>query len=227
MNIGWWTSAVAFLPRDTQSSLSRKARLAGQAWEKLFLHKEDDIEEEERDLWDEKYRGGFARGAEAVEKKLPDWENVDDDDATPPFFAAEVETLPRGSGIEWYAHLGVIGAGIKVSCNFCNEEEAVVDIYNQTHHESDEHGAQKYVCAVKHSFGQTILLVPYVRNTDTHERLEAMRKSLGTDRAEVVEVYADANLWAPVDIRGVISCRSLWNKSGERLAAVLIARTST
>jgi len=50
---------------------------------------------------------------------LPDWELVSILEArkgiAPPFFAVEVEELPRGSGIEWHAHLGVVGVVVNVS----------------------------------------------------------------------------------------------------------------
>jgi diphthine-ammonia ligase len=35
----------------------------------------------------------------------------------PSFWAAEVEELPRGAGVEWAALQGVVGAGVK-ACSF-------------------------------------------------------------------------------------------------------------
>jgi hypothetical protein len=60
----------------------------------------------------------MGRGAET--KMLPDWESVeigegqDNEMGIPSFWAAEVEELPRGAGIEWAALSGVVGASVKV-----------------------------------------------------------------------------------------------------------------
>jgi diphthine-ammonia ligase len=55
------------------------------------------------------------RGGSSVQKKLPDWEVVAGGEREiPPFWAVEVEELPRGSGIEWHAHLGVVAGPVKV-----------------------------------------------------------------------------------------------------------------
>ena len=53
-------------------------------------------------------------------KMLPDWESVeivegqDNVMGIPSFWAAEVQELPRGAGIEWAALSGVVGASVKV-----------------------------------------------------------------------------------------------------------------
>jgi diphthine-ammonia ligase len=120
MDVSWWTSAVAYLPRGPAESISKKAALAGQAWE--MMHSQDtegddeDEDSEARDLWEEKYYSGMEiRGGNSAQKKLPDWDIVDGERNIPPFWAAEVEELPRGSGIEWHAHLGIVAGPVKVN----------------------------------------------------------------------------------------------------------------
>lgn len=126
MSVGWWTSAVAFLPRASASASDpQRAVLAGRAWALLHerdLNSEESDEEEERDLWEEKHVVGMERrGAGAARREIPDWEKVrfsgvgpvEEDGTrnthtpTPPFWAVEVEELPRGAAVEWYAHIGV------------------------------------------------------------------------------------------------------------------------
>jgi diphthine-ammonia ligase len=123
MDVQWWTSIVAYLPRGPAQRLSQPAQIAGQAW--TLIHRrpvleEDDENDESRDLWEEKnYAGMENRGGRKEKRALPDWEIVEsvhgDEVNSPPFFAVEVEELPRGAGIEWHAHLGVTDGPIKVS----------------------------------------------------------------------------------------------------------------
>jgi len=122
MDVGWWTSAVAYIPRGPTATVAARAVIALKAW--TYLHRRKAEEEEEsdevRDLWEERhYLGRENRGALNAPKTLPDWSMVQStDDATalkPPVFAAEVEELPRQSQIEWHAHLGVVNGPVQVS----------------------------------------------------------------------------------------------------------------
>jgi diphthine-ammonia ligase len=121
MNVQWWTSAVVYLPRSTLEAAAEKAAVVSRAW--ALIHerelKGDESEDEEtRDLWEEKhYAGREVRGAERVEKILPDWNIVKcgGEDMVPPFWVVEVEELPKGSEVEWHAQLGIVGGHVKVS----------------------------------------------------------------------------------------------------------------
>lgn len=96
--------------------------MAGRAWilahaRKSLDEDEDEDEEEVRDLWEEKhYAGKERRGGEKAEWRLPDWDLVKGEiGELPPFWAAEVEELPRGALVEWHAHVGIMGGGVTVS----------------------------------------------------------------------------------------------------------------
>lgn len=116
MDVGWWTSAVAYLPRGADA---QRAVLAGRAWGLLHergSEEEDDEDGGERDLWEEKHLAGMEqRGGGVTRRELPDWEVLKGQTGAPPFWAAEVEELPRGAGIEWHAHVGVVGGPVEVS----------------------------------------------------------------------------------------------------------------
>jgi diphthine-ammonia ligase len=130
MGVGWFTSTVAYLPaQPCHHLLSTKATIAGNAWS--YLHSQDlgenDEEEEEegneRDLWEEKYLAGMGNySGSSKERRLPDWEMLAEvgkgNENIPPFFAAEVEELPRGAGIEWHAHMGIVGGSGIVEVSF-------------------------------------------------------------------------------------------------------------
>lgn len=131
MDVGWWTSVVAYLPRNsiTETTVAQRATIAGLAWTHLHRRKiEDNNSEDEmmtRDLWEEKHYGGLesmGRGGNrtvAQSRRLPDWSTVEvsEDGMTqvPPFFTVEVEELPRQSSIEWHADMGVVNGRIRVS----------------------------------------------------------------------------------------------------------------
>ena len=60
-----------------------------------------------------------VRGAAKDERAYPAWDAVSPTsrvrgDASPPFWTAEVEELPRGSAVEWAAGVGIVGAKIEV-----------------------------------------------------------------------------------------------------------------
>ncbi|TAQ89561.1 hypothetical protein B7494_g2138 [Chlorociboria aeruginascens] len=103
MDVQWWTSAVAYLPHGPRSTISMKARIAGRSWSLLHnaeIEDEGDESGGEKDLWDEKYNFGMQR--RGVQDRR----------------SAEVEELPRGSAIEWHAHLGVANGAVKPQTDF-------------------------------------------------------------------------------------------------------------
>jgi diphthine-ammonia ligase len=121
MNISWWTSAIAYLPRSTPSSAQAKARLAGRVWTTAHLPEsaDTDSDDEQRDLWEEKhYAGRENRGGKTAGHQLPDWEILEEHgerlSICPPMFTVEVEELPRGAAVEWHALLGVVEGRVKV-----------------------------------------------------------------------------------------------------------------
>lgn len=120
MRIQYWTSAVAFFARSQPGeSMRHKTDLAWHAWR--LAHKQPDEEDEENDgpdPWDLKYNPEYAAlgttdAQELGGGSLPDWsvltlrQQNEAELCIPPFFAVEVEELPRGSEVEWHAHLGL------------------------------------------------------------------------------------------------------------------------
>ncbi|TDZ26833.1 Diphthine--ammonia ligase [Colletotrichum orbiculare MAFF 240422] len=114
-----WTSAVAYFANTPDPDAARRrAQLAAAAWEGVHnaagSEEDDDDDESGPDLWDRKFNTQhMVFGASiAEETKLPDWSVVKTPETegpkpVPPFFAVEVEELPRAAGVEWHAHLGL------------------------------------------------------------------------------------------------------------------------
>ncbi|KAH6606625.1 hypothetical protein Trco_005778 [Trichoderma cornu-damae] len=118
MRVQVWTSAVAYFAKaQSPDAMKRNAQAAGLAWRLAHGSPEDDEDDEnELDPWDLRHNpqhmslGGDQRGARA---RLPDWsvftrrQQNEPESCIPPFFAAEVEELPRQSTVEWHAHAGL------------------------------------------------------------------------------------------------------------------------
>ncbi len=118
---------MVYLPRGPMEIVSQSAQIAAQAWSLIHhrdIEDENSEDDESRDLWEEKhYAGRENRGGRKEKREFPDWGIVDSvhggETNSPPFFAVEVEELPREAGIEWHAHLGVTDGPIKVSLLGC------------------------------------------------------------------------------------------------------------
>ncbi|KAK1985374.1 hypothetical protein LZ30DRAFT_779171 [Colletotrichum cereale] len=121
MKVQLWASAVAYFPRTPEAAEKRRqSRLAAAAWKGVHAPGEDEDGDNEGgpDLWDRKFNPAYmSLGGDApAPQKLPDWSVVkgatEEDEGegkrpVPPFFAVEVEELPRQAGVEWHAHLGL------------------------------------------------------------------------------------------------------------------------
>ncbi|KAJ6446305.1 ELMO/CED-12 family protein [Purpureocillium lavendulum] len=119
MKVQYWTSAVAYFARlSSADDMERAARLAGNAWALAHAPQEDDEEAEGGpDLWDLKFNPQYmsldAGGGQGSKVSLPDWsiftmrQQNEPESCTPPLFAVEIESLPRGADVEWHAHVGL------------------------------------------------------------------------------------------------------------------------
>ncbi|KAK2021423.1 adenine nucleotide alpha hydrolases-like protein [Colletotrichum zoysiae] len=121
MKVQLWTSAVAYFPHTLdEAGKRRQSQLAAAAWKGVHAPDEEDdgADEGGPDLWDRKFNPAYMSLGDdgPAPQKLPDWSAVkgatEEDEgegkrSVPPFFAVEVEELPRQAGVEWHAHLGL------------------------------------------------------------------------------------------------------------------------
>ncbi len=113
--VHYWTSGLAFLSRSANPAQTRqKALQAWRAWAIIHQHLPDlespsDDEDAETDIWHQRYGAPrtFTTADDHQPGTIPNFDVLTpDSNHIPPFFAIEVEALPRGCDIEWQA-LGV------------------------------------------------------------------------------------------------------------------------
>ncbi|KAK4201312.1 putative ribonuclease [Triangularia verruculosa] len=212
-----FTSGVAFFSASSSpDGMPDKARLAGKVWE--LAHgkpKNDDDEDEDEDddgpdIWDRKYNSqytSFASGGGQAQNstgpQLPDW-GVMSTTKLAPVFVAEVEELPRGSGVEWQGHLGIGGAsegGVQMIQRGNNIWQAVVEdrfvqtIVAERSGEEDDGAAKLIVKGLKERG-----LVPVVTYVNGGCKYQVGEEERGL----------------------VVPCRSLWDGKGRKVGIVRI-----
>lgn len=126
-SIKWLTSACIYIPsRQTteQYSPSTRSKIAYQAWKQIHTSEaqDSDDDDEPRDLWEEKFRYSnttpLSKEHMTNNTTYPDHSILQmESPIIPPFWTAEVESLPRESEVEWHAHLGICDGPINV-CAF-------------------------------------------------------------------------------------------------------------
>ena len=222
MDVRLFASGTAVMARCGLEVARRRARMAGVAWRERHARpvegEGEGEEEEDVDLWElTNRRGEEMMGGERSEGGLPEWESVEGEEGglgVSPFWAAEVESLPRGVDVEWLAGVGVVGESVRV--------RSVV---------SGGGGGGVHECVVGGTVAITTAFVGYeeARGKGLEERVGEMRGLLGgvSGKGGVMGaemVYLDAGiegLWGEVG-GNVVPCRSLWDGEGTRLGAVVV-----
>ncbi|KAK4659868.1 hypothetical protein QC762_113050 [Podospora pseudocomata] len=215
-----FSSGVAFFPRSSSGNMQEKVKLAAKVWELAHAlpksENDDDDEEEEEDededgpdIWDRKYNSAytsFASAGQATHRlRLPDWSAVKTKTTIPPVFVAEVEELPRGSGVEWQGHLGIASAG-----------EDSVEIVKR--------GESIWQVVVEERFVQTVVVEGLDRDS-VDEGVGAVVKELEGRWLVPVVTYLDKGFEYRLgeEVKGlVVPCRSLWDGKGERVGMVRV-----
>ena len=212
--VTWWTYGIAFFVGGTDWDVSRKASLTWLAWKKMHepaLWKTDDIpsEDDELDLWDKKYGGQsiFADGKKEV--PLPAFQmrqpveqymlRSGSNTEMPAFFAMQVDELPRGCKVEWYAP-GLAGA--KVSFTTFVVDEIVFH--------------QCYVPEYQRAIASASLPAPislehllYLMNAASIMLGSRPHATIYTTRAIGTGAH-------------IVPCKSIWGMDGRQLSAVIM-----
>ncbi|KAL8764306.1 MAG: hypothetical protein Q9184_000011 [Pyrenodesmia sp. 2 TL-2023] len=129
MNVGWWTSAIAFLVAG-EDEIGNKASLTSSAWKAIHTQRKQvgegnpptESDDATFDVWNQHHRELQILDAEAEDRGIPDFsmlsvmkpsstEGKNLSSPVPPLFVVQVAQLPRGSQIEWQA-LGVSRAPV-------------------------------------------------------------------------------------------------------------------
>ncbi|QSZ29732.1 hypothetical protein DSL72_004249 [Monilinia vaccinii-corymbosi] len=211
-SIKWFTSACIYIPSHhttEQYSPSTRSKIAYQAWKLIHTPEPHDSDDDEpRDLWEEKFRYSnmAARFKELMTTTAyPNHAIIQTEIPTiPPFWTAEVESLPRESEVEWHAHLGICDGPINV-LDTSTQEQRINSLTTP---------------ATRH----TIFTFPY-DSVPSSDDLEDNHNAHGLLHL----VYVDTSLldlnklliggWGG---QGVIPCKSLWDGEGSRLSCVIV-----
>jgi uncharacterized protein (TIGR00290 family) len=258
--IQFWSSGAAYFPRTPDKpEMKRKALLAATAWHEANEY-EEGFEPEEGDSldpWDSRYNASFTTrsGLQAKRHELPDRNIFELHDQRspnvmkiPPFFAVEVEDLPRGADVEWHAHLGFAQLGPKSirMVHSSGRIHWVMERWEASHLVAESHGR-----SCLHSYVHLLLTSGADDDHSGSEGRDQRQDPLGWlamlgqifQLATVVLAedcsrfghktrfpylaYVDCSLLPPWDgsdlltpTVGIIPCQSIWSAAGARLAAV-------
>lgn len=228
-----WTSAVAYFAKSpSQQEMKQNAILAGRAWQ--LIHKptaddDEDIDASGPDLWDLKYNPEYMTLANAEQtassKSLPDLEifslNQQNEPAScePPFFAVEVQELPRQSAVEWHAHIGLSGVE-ESAAEFTSSRSVGNDLWHQIVRDGDLIFVHSVVAV--HGTGQGSVIEQARAAYQTS--VEALELQASKIDCTPYLVYSDTSKTRAVcsPELAIIPCHSIWSAAGQQEAAVAL-----
>ncbi|CAK7206768.1 hypothetical protein SEUCBS139899_009574 [Sporothrix eucalyptigena] len=251
LDVQWWGSAVAYVPREPLSSLlPQKALAVSRAWRTAHEWKPKEVDEdgddgdnddEGPDLWDRKFDSRYALygsgDGEDETPQLPDWDVLQSTSASchtssiPPVFLVEVQELPRSAPVEWHAQTGFsqvqASRGSRVQCRSWSNEASKTWSYQTvltTTPKNDGDYDSEDDPQESRPAGQSQVVV---QTTTAWAYQEGTKITLSEDDLTNVDmVYAEMHACEIPDSlvasTPVVPCFSLWNGRGEPLAAVVV-----
>ncbi|KAK1250420.1 hypothetical protein MKX08_010423 [Trichoderma sp. CBMAI-0020] len=247
MKVQLWSSAVAYFAKSSSpDEMKGYAKVAGLAWKLAHGSPEDDDDDEsELDPWDLKHNSQYAslgNNQENARAKLPDWsiftlrQQNEPDSCIPPFFAAEVEELPRQSLVEWHAHVGlskieessaeiVYHPETTSSCwrawhTFVRTEKATLVYSTLAHVPSPDHGdrswgaLQEELSASYANSVKALGLAPLAHFATPHLAY--------VEATSVTLLSSDVGDAGPSVPFATIPCHTIWSVGGERIKCVAV-----
>ena len=228
MQTYWFTSAVAYLPASSSSTLpsSTRAIIAGRAWSLAHTpppsssESDDEDDGDAPDLWEAKHNHKHHQNQTPLSASsktrhhhhtVPNYSLLSPttlSNPAPPFFAVEVESLPRDSAIEWHAHIGLTPSSSSISLHPL--------LHLAT---SSGEGWRLHECRNAAGRMYSVMMVIWA-GAPKREGLDVVR-----EKKEVWGCYVDVSTFGlgfAVGMGGMVPCRSIWDGEGRRLAAVLL-----
>ncbi|KAK8930410.1 Diphthine--ammonia ligase [Metarhizium anisopliae] len=258
MKVQCWSSAVAYFARQHgENDAQESAVLAGQAWKLAHGSPDcnDDDDDNGPDPWDLKYNQRFqvlgATETKTSRPSIPDWsaytlrQQNEPDSSVPPLFTAEVESLPRGSLVEWHAHNGLkqIEAGSVELIHLPTAGTVGSDGWQSWH--LIVKAGENHIVYTTMAYSGASQDGPVVEFRVLERELGAMyRASIHTLQPNVMSLAANPLPYLGyVDLRrtesvwghkgsddveipfAVVPCHSLWDSAGQRLTAVALYKS--
>ncbi|KAL8942058.1 MAG: hypothetical protein Q9216_001870 [Gyalolechia sp. 2 TL-2023] len=229
MSVGWWIGSVAFLVAN-ENDIRHKVSTSAFIWEAIHTQQwktrlegpETAAIDANFDVWDHQRDISRNFGSENEEHNLPDFaclslssaddtKSQADHSIVPPFFAAQVAQLPRGSEIEWQA-LGVSQAPVKLIETVSDDEKSIT------------------ACTMVSDrivFGYIGIKVTDM-TTDINAQVEQSLRLI-EKRCNLISavnghktIYTSYQMDCSQVKAQLIPCVSIWNLQGEELAAAII-----
>lgn len=225
MQVDWWVGGVAFLTDDGNKHIQAKARLAWQAWAKMHMRPEENGDEDDEptlDAWDLKYgRRDYVYEQTSSTKSGPGLPNFnllqkpDPADITtntiPPFLAAQISELPRGSDIEWQG-LGCVCDEVSVTTDKPVAEIGV--------------GADACTTAIDKKLNYICVEIGEDSGSDLESRLQGILRVYGQGQEHMVLYTAKALRDGFVWPGQIVPCLSVWGREGRRLGGGVVIQCS-
>jgi diphthine-ammonia ligase len=220
VGVQWWTSGMAFLSECGEEESQQRAEMALSVWRKIHerLPEDDTLEEsEDVDVWDIQNRVSAMPDGGAEEEdampKLPDWSVVESGGhIPPPVFVVEVSELPRGASVEWTA-LGLAGCPVAL-------EPFGDEMVGLSQYATDLRGTDVRIYCYGVKDPQALAQIPGLLAAEdgSDSRLGQIQYTLYTTPGVLDQGRVDLS-------RGqIVPCRRIWNSTGERIAAAVVAR---
>lgn len=205
MQVYWWLGGIAFLT-GSQERIQTQVQVAWYLWKKMHTRADEADGEDDKgpqlDAWDIKYGRKMEEITSMADSpSLPRFDVFDDDtsDTISPFFAVEVDELPRGSDIEWQG-LGARCERIKLETKEDSVSATLDETYRYTGLEID--------------ISETSTLEITLRDVmDRYGQGRTLAQAVLYTAASVPEGF-----WAGQ----VVPCRSVWGRGGRRLTAGVV-----
>jgi diphthine-ammonia ligase len=202
----YFTSTVAYLPHSSPLPISTRAIIAGRAW--ILAHAplesgDDDDEDSAPDLWEAKHN--YQNHQNQYLSSSNGNDSVFHSGTPPPFFAVEVESLPRGAGVEWHAHVGITGSSSQVD---------------------SEEGPGWRMDHCRTAAGR----IYSVFRLFWDARMRGLGDVVGKEGiyGSYVDVSGESDVMGKmgrengINMAGMVPCRSIWDGDGRRIAVVLL-----
>ncbi|KAI4217712.1 MAG: hypothetical protein LQ351_000308 [Letrouitia transgressa] len=224
IKVEWWTGAIAYIATGNEN-MEKKVKVASSAWKLVHeepTHSDQSLSDDrEFDVWDQKNREVFKAIAQE-EIKLPNFECLSTAarheaevepsvPSCPPFFAVEVDGLPRDCMIEWQA-VGVAKTQVRLdTVPYMDHGTALVCSFD------DGCCNNTYIGVPLGDTGEQDLL-------NTSNFLDLIHDRFGCHDAYEAHttIYAAQKLVSRLTGAQIIPCKSVWSAEGERIAAAIV-----
>lgn len=216
VEVDWWLGGIAYL--SGKERISVKARMAAEIWKAANTNTETRMDDDDEDgctldVWDLKYGRQYDQGrnTKIQQRPLPKFDILDTDDtlptSTPPFFAVQVDELPREAAIEWQG-LGTRSADVNIT------HEDTEDTWT-THTQGSGFGSYMYI-GIRNARDSDVQGA--LRNALKH----VQKKQTSDCKQMMTTIYTPYCILDATGLGQIVPCRSVREADGKALVAGIV-----